>query len=205
MSEKLVSLGKAEKNHSAFMKEVEHQEMLDLEAQYCSYGDTVHYVDPPKRFAASAGGFLYDDEGKSYFDLQMQYSAANLGYKNSRLNRVLKDQLQTLPQLDGKYLDEQRCLLGEKLSLLTEQRFGMKGRVHFSGGGGRDRRLSAVDSESNRKKLSLCFHGWVSRQDTRCVGHHVQLPLPPALRPLRRPCPFHPVSLLFPLLLRPQT
>src|SRR5215468_3124609 len=135
MSEKLVSLGKAEKNHSAFMKEVEHQEMLDLEAQYCSYGDTVHYVDPPKRFAASAGGFLYDDEGKSYFDLQMQYSAANLGYKNSRLNRVLKDQLQTLPQLDGKYLDEQRCLLGEKLSLLTEQRFGMKGRVHFSVGG----------------------------------------------------------------------
>jgi len=135
MSEKLVSLGKAEKNHSAFMKEVEHQEMLDLEAQYCSYGDTVHYVDPPKRFAASAGGFLYDDEGKSYFDLQMQYSAANLGYKNSRLNRVLKDQLQLLPQLDGKYLDEQRCLLGEKLSLLTEQRFGMKGRVHFSVGG----------------------------------------------------------------------
>ena len=109
--------------------------MLDLEAQYCSHGDTVHYVDPPKRFDASAGGFLYDDTGKPYFDLQMQYSAANLGYKNPRLNRVLKDQLQTLPQLDGKYLDDQRILLDEKLSILTEQRFGTKGRVHFSVGG----------------------------------------------------------------------
>jgi len=117
------------------MKETEHAEMLDLEARFCSYGDTVHYADPPKRFDASAGGFLYDDEGKPYFDLQMQYSAANLGYKNSRLGTVLKDQLQVLSQLDDKYLDEQRILLGEKLSRLTEQRFGIKGRVHFSVGG----------------------------------------------------------------------
>src|SRR4029077_6043980 len=117
------------------MKETEHAEMLDLEAQFCSYGDTVHYVDPAKKFAASAAGFLYDDEGKPYFDLQMQYSAANLGYKNSRLSTVLKDQLQVLPQLDHKYLDEQRILLREKLSGLTEQRFGIKGRVHFSVGG----------------------------------------------------------------------
>ena len=117
------------------MKEAGRAGMLDLEAQYCSYGDTVHYADPAKRFEASVGGFLYDDEGKPYFDLQMQYSAANLGYKNLRLDRVLRNQLQVLPQLDGAYLDNQRILLGEKLSLLTEQRFGIKGRVHFSVGG----------------------------------------------------------------------
>src|SRR5215469_10291022 len=135
MSEKLVSLGKAEKNHSAFMKEVEHQEMLDLEAQYCSYGDTVHYVDPPKRFAASEGGFLYDDEAKPYFDLQMQYSAANLGYKNARLNKVLEDRLQVLPQLDSQHLYKQRIMLAEKLAALTERRFGIKGRIYFNVGG----------------------------------------------------------------------
>jgi 4-aminobutyrate aminotransferase/(S)-3-amino-2-methylpropionate transaminase len=117
------------------MKEAERATTLELEAQYCSYGDTVHYVDPAKKFAASAGGFLYDEEKRSYFDLQMQYSAANLGYKNSRLNRVLNDQLQTLPHLDGKYWSERRILLEEKLSLLTERRFGIKGRVCFSVGG----------------------------------------------------------------------
>jgi 4-aminobutyrate aminotransferase / (S)-3-amino-2-methylpropionate transaminase / 5-aminovalerate transaminase len=117
------------------MKEAQHTEMLDLEAQFCSYGDTVHYVNPAKRFEASEGGFLYDAEGKPYFDLQMQYSAANLGYKNSRLIKVLQDQLRVLPQLDSQHLHEQLILLGEKLAALTEQRFGIKGRVHFNVGG----------------------------------------------------------------------
>ena len=117
------------------MKKADDAEMLELEAQYCSYGDTVHYVDPAKKFASCSGGFLYDDEERPYFDLQMQYSAANLGYGNFRLTDALRDQLQVLPQLDNQHLDEQRILLAEKLAALTEQRFGVKGRVHFSIGG----------------------------------------------------------------------
>lgn len=117
------------------MNEAERATILDLEAQYCSYGDTVHYVHPAKNFAASAGGFLYDDDDRPYFDLQMQYSAANLGYRDVRLTKVLKDQIQVLPQLDSEHLHEQRTLLAEKLASLTEQRFGVKGRVHFSIGG----------------------------------------------------------------------
>jgi 4-aminobutyrate aminotransferase / (S)-3-amino-2-methylpropionate transaminase / 5-aminovalerate transaminase len=117
------------------MKDPEDAEILDLEAQFCSYGDTVHYVNPAKRFEASEGGFLYDAEATPYFDLQMQYSAANLGYRNSRLTKVLEHQLQVLPQLDSQHLHEQRILLAEKLAGLTEQQFGIKGRVHFNVGG----------------------------------------------------------------------
>src|SRR5262252_12164 len=117
------------------MNEAERATILDLEAQYCSYGDTVHYVDPAKKFAACSGGFLYDDEDRPYFDLQMQYSAANLGYGDVRLTKVLNDQIQVLSQLDSQHLHEQRTLLAEKLAALTEQRFGVKGRVHFSIGG----------------------------------------------------------------------
>ena len=124
-----------QKKHGTLMKKADHAEMLELEAQYCSYGDTVHYVDPAKKFASCSGGFLYDDEERPYFDLQMQYSAANLGYGNFRLTDALRDQLQVLPQLDNQHLDEQRILLAEKLAALTEQRFGVKGRVHFSIGG----------------------------------------------------------------------
>src|SRR5499426_4441326 len=123
------------KKHGILMKKADHAEMLELEAQYCSYGDTVHYVDPAKKFAASSGGFLYDDEDRPYFDLQMQYSAANLGYGDVRLTKVLNDQIQVLSQLDSQHLHEQRTLLAEKLAALTEQRFGVKGRVHFSIGG----------------------------------------------------------------------
>ena len=124
-----------QKKYGTLMKKADHAEMLELEAQYCSYGDTVHYVDPAKKFVACSGGFLYDDEERPYFDLQMQYSAANLGYRNFRLTDALRHQLQVLPQLDNQHLDEQRILLAEKLAALTEQRFGVKGRVHFSIGG----------------------------------------------------------------------
>src|SRR4029077_8150159 len=142
------------------MKETEHAEMLDLEAQFCSYGDTVHYADPPKRFDASAGGLFHADEGKPYFDLQMQYSAANLGYKNSRLSTVLKDQLQVLPQLDGNYWDERRGLLREKLSGLTERRFGIKGRVHFSvGGAGAIEDSLRLVRKATGKNLQFAFRG----------------------------------------------
>jgi 4-aminobutyrate aminotransferase/(S)-3-amino-2-methylpropionate transaminase len=142
------------------MKETGRAEMLDLEARYCSYGDTVHYVTPAKRFEASEGGFLYDDEGKPYFDLQMQYSAANLGHKNSRLTKVLKDQLQVLPQLDGQYLDEQRILLEEKLSVLTERRFGIKGRIHFSvGGAGAIEDSLRLIRKATGKNLQFAFMG----------------------------------------------
>ena len=142
------------------MKNAARAELLDLEAQYCSYGDTVHYVRPAKKFEASAGGFLYDEEGKRYFDLQMQYSAANLGYKHARLNRILNDQLEALPQLDGKQLHEQRILLGEKLCALTESRFGAKGRVHFSvGGTGAIEDSLRLVREATGKNLHFAFMG----------------------------------------------
>jgi len=57
-------------------------ELLELEAMYCSHGDTVHYTNPPKIFEACEGSFLYDADGRAYLDLQMWYSAVNFGYRN---------------------------------------------------------------------------------------------------------------------------
>ena len=79
----------------------EDQILLEKEAKYCSYGDTVHYLEPAKLFAGCNGSFLYDYEDKPYLDLQMWYSAVNFGYANPRLNNALKQQIDTLPQLPG--------------------------------------------------------------------------------------------------------
>lgn len=54
--------------------------LLEAESRYCSYGDTVHYLEPAKLFAGCNGSFLYDYEDKPYLDLQMWYSAVNFGY-----------------------------------------------------------------------------------------------------------------------------
>ncbi len=110
-------------------------ELLDLERKYCSFGDTVHYLEPPKVFVRCEGSYLYDEQGTPYLDLQMWYSAASFGYKNRRLNDVLKRQLDQLPQLACQYLHAEKIEVAAHIARACEQRFGVKGRVHFNVGG----------------------------------------------------------------------
>ena len=110
-------------------------ELLGLERKYCSFGDTVHYLDPPKVFADCEGSYLYDEQGTPYLDLQMWYSAASFGYKNRRLNEALKRQLDRLPQLACQYLHAEKVEVAARIAQYCEQRFGVKGRVQFNVGG----------------------------------------------------------------------
>ena len=111
------------------------KELLAKEKKYCSYGDTVHYLEPPKFFERSEGSYLYDNEGGKYLDIQMWYSAASFGYANPRLGRALKKQVDKLPQLACQYLHEEKVLLAEKIAKSMERTWGLKGRVHFNVGG----------------------------------------------------------------------
>lgn len=114
---------------------LEDSELLKIEAENCSFGDTVHYISPPKIFRKCEGGFLFDSEDTPYLDLQMWYSACNFGYKNKKLESALIDQLSTLPQLAPNLLGESKVLLAQQLNTLIHERFSEKGRVHFNVGG----------------------------------------------------------------------
>ena len=85
--------------------------LRELEAQYCSYGDTVHYLADPKFFTGCEGSYMYDAKGTEYLDLQMWYSAVNFGYRNPRLNAVAHKQLDTLPQVASQYLHREKVEL----------------------------------------------------------------------------------------------
>ena len=37
--------------------------LLELESKYCSWGDTVHYVEKPNIFVRAEGSYVYDREG----------------------------------------------------------------------------------------------------------------------------------------------
>src|SRR5918912_3097033 len=106
-----------------------------MERKYCSWGDTVHYLEPPKFFDRCEGNYLYDREGTPYLDLQMWYSAVNFGYGNPRLNNAAKRQLDRLPQLASQYLHEEKVELAARLARHMEQKWGVNGRVHFNVGG----------------------------------------------------------------------
>lgn len=135
--------------------------LLNLEARYCSHGDTVHYSDPPKLFERCEGSFLYDLAGRPYLDLQMWYSAVNFGYANSRLNGAVKRQLDRLPQVASQYLHREKIELAAMVSQDVEKKFGLKGRVHFNVGGSQavEDSLKVVRNASGGKSLMFAFEG----------------------------------------------
>jgi 4-aminobutyrate aminotransferase-like enzyme len=140
-------------------------DLLKLEAKYCSWGDTVHYVPNPNIFERAEGSFLYDDKGVEYLDLQMLYSACSFGYKNERLNAALKGQLDSLPQLACQYLHKEKILLASKLAMRNEMTFEEKGRVHFNVGGSSavEDSLKLVRRHSGRNLVFAFMGGYHGR------------------------------------------
>jgi len=116
-------------------RSINEQDLLELERKYCSWGDTVHYLEPPKLFERCEGNYLYDRDDVPYLDLQMWYSAASFGYANPRLASALKDQMDRLPQLACQYLHPEKVELAAAIGRLNESKFGLEGRVHFNVGG----------------------------------------------------------------------
>ncbi len=141
--------------------ELSEDEMLALEAVYCSHGDTVHYVEPPKLFDRCEGSFLYDSEGRTFLDLQMWYSAVNFGYRNERHNGAVRQQLDKLPQLASQYLHREKIELASRIARRIENTWGDKGRVHFNVGGSQavEDALKIVRNASNGKSLMFAFEG----------------------------------------------
>jgi 4-aminobutyrate aminotransferase-like enzyme len=113
----------------------EEQALLEKENKVCSHGDTVHYAEHPKLFEHCAGSYLYDRHETPYLDLQMWYSAVNLGYGNKRANDALKKQIDKLPQLACQYLHRERIELADRIANSVESAFGRSGRIHFNVGG----------------------------------------------------------------------
>ena len=140
---------------------IDQAELRRLEAEYCSWGDTVHYMPEPKYFEGCEGSFMFDGEGRRYLDLQMWYSAVNFGYRNPRLNAVAHRQLDTMPQVASQYLHREKVELAALIARDAERKFGAKGRVHFNVGGAQavEDSLKLIRNASGGKSLMFAFEG----------------------------------------------
>ena len=138
----------------------EEEILLEIESRVCSYGDTVHYAEKPKIFGRCSGSYLYDIDENPYLDLQMWYSAVNLGYANQRISDALKRQIDTLPQLACQYLHREKIELSEMIVDSVKSGFGMTGRVHFNVGGSQavEDALKLVRKTTGRQRM-LAFEG----------------------------------------------
>lgn len=138
----------------------EERRLLELEARVCSHGDTVHYAEHPKIFRRCEGSWLYDLHGRRYLDLQMWYSAVNLGYAHPGITAALHEQMMRLPQLACQYLHREKIELAAMICESVERAFGMKGRVHFNVGGAQaiEDALKLVRKHTGRQHM-LAFQG----------------------------------------------
>jgi 4-aminobutyrate aminotransferase/(S)-3-amino-2-methylpropionate transaminase len=148
-------------SQAAASAQISEAQLRALEKAYCSYGDTVHYMEQPKFFTACEGSYLYDANGTPYLDLQMWYSAVSFGYRNPRLNAAAHRQLDTLPQVASQYLHREKVELAARIAQDAERKFGLKGRVHFNVGGSQaiEDSLKLVRNYAGGKSLMFAFEG----------------------------------------------
>lgn len=141
--------------------QLSEKELLDLESRYCSYGDTVHYLECPIIFERCEGSWLFDMKGTPYLDVQMWYSAVNFGYRNKDIEEAHNRQMSTLPQVASQYLHKEKILLAATIAQETEKRFGKKGRVHFNVGGAQaiEDSIKLVRNYKKGKALMFAFMG----------------------------------------------
>ena len=137
-----------------------NRNLEEIESKYCSYGDTIHYNNPPKIFVDCEDCYMIDENHTRYLDFQMAYSAVNFGYKNRFFNEKLKEQIDTLPQIASEYLHKDKIILSKMINDSIEKFTDTKGRVHFNVGGAQaiDDSLKLVAINKGTKRV-FAFEG----------------------------------------------
>lgn len=136
------------------------EKLLQIEAKYCSQGDTAHYNDPLRIFVECWDVYLRDRDGNQYLDFQMAYSSANFGYRNQHFEKALLEQLNCLPQLASEYVTPEKILLSQAIAQTAESAWNLHGRIHFNVGGAQaiDDSLKLVAANKGSRRV-FAFEG----------------------------------------------
>jgi adenosylmethionine-8-amino-7-oxononanoate aminotransferase len=103
---------------------------------------------PPLAIVRGQGPWLFDDQGRRYFDATSSWWVNLFGHADARINAALKHQLDTLPHVMlAGCTHEPAVRLAERLSALTD---GVLGHCFFASDG-----ASAVEIA-----LKMSFHYW---------------------------------------------
>lgn len=106
---------------------------------------------PPLPIARGEGAWLYDVEGRRYFDANSSWWVNLFGHADAGINAAIKQQLDTLPHVMLAGCTHQPAIeLAEKLGALTG---GALGHTFFASDG-----ASAVEIA-----LKMSFHSWRNR------------------------------------------
>lgn len=139
-------------------------DLREIDRDYLSWGDTVHYQERPIIVKGCKGGLVFDDEGKSYVDTGMWHSSCNFGYRNPQIESAVIEQMGVLPQANGDFLHKEKLLIAKEVVDAIYERTGVKGRVSFNVGGSLvvEDALKIVRKNTGKNKVAVmmgAYHG----------------------------------------------
>ena len=135
-------------------------DLREVEREFCSQGDTAGRRAEKIVVVRASGCFVETDDGRRLLDMQMFNSSANFGYGSPAHEQALKDQLTALPGVGSEYQSAARIELAAEIAISVLDRFGRKGRVHFSVSGAQavDDALRLVAVATGRRSV-FAFQG----------------------------------------------
>lgn len=138
--------------------------LRDIDENIMSWADTVHYQNNPIIAKSCEGDLLIDAQGHTYVDTQMWHSSCNFGYKNQQISAAVHQQLDSLPQVSGDFLHEEKLLLAQEVEQAIFERTGVRGRVSFNVGGTLvvEDALKVVRKNTGKNKVGVfmgAYHG----------------------------------------------
>jgi len=77
------------------------------------------YARDPLVISGGEGVFLYDIDGKKYYDFSAHYSSSSLGHNHPELIKGIIKQLSTLVSVSAQFATRERVALAERLLLLS--------------------------------------------------------------------------------------
>jgi ornithine--oxo-acid transaminase len=89
------------------------QDLIDLEDRYGAH----NYHPLPVVLSRGEGVFMWDVEGKKYYDFLSAYSAVNQGHSHPKIIQALKDQAETLALTSRAFYND---MLGKYEKFITE-------------------------------------------------------------------------------------
>ncbi len=145
-------------------KEAYSDYLRSVDNEVISWGDTVHYQKNPIIARGCKNDVVYDIEGNEYIDTQMWHSSCNFGYANDEITNAAHEQLDSLPQVSGDFIHEEKIILAKMVVDAIYERTGLKGRVSFNTSGTLvvEDALKIVRKNNSKTKVAVnmgAYHG----------------------------------------------
>jgi taurine---2-oxoglutarate transaminase len=106
------------------------------------------------------GRFMYDTDGKSYFDLASGLIAVNLGHSHPKVVRAIADQAAALCYAPPSLFNEKRALLGEELSNISPWSEGARSFFTTAGCEANDDCVRMVRALTGRHKIMVAYRSY---------------------------------------------